>query len=253
MNLNRQPIIAGNWKMNKTSTEARDLAAKLIPLVADVQDREIILAPPFTALRTVGGAIEGTNIALSAQNLFWEDKGAYTGEISAEMLLDLGCRYVIIGHSERRRYFGETDDTVNKKTLHALKKGLLPIVCVGESLSEREAGKANEVIERQLIGAFKGITADEMLKIIIAYEPVWAIGTGKTATPEQAEDVHEFIRRKIDMMYSCDVADPLRIQYGGSVTPQNVSSLMAMPDIDGALVGGASLNPESFAALVKFK
>ena len=253
MNLRRQPIIAGNWKMNKTSTEAHDLAAKLIPLVADVQDREIILAPPFTALRTVGGAIKGTNMALSAQNLFWEDKGAYTGEISAEMLLDLGCRYVIIGHSERRRYFGETDDTVNKKTHHALKKGLLPIVCVGESLSEREAGKANEVIERQLLGAFKGMTADAMLKIIIAYEPVWAIGTGKTATPEQAEDVHEFIRRKIGTMYSSDIADPLRIQYGGSVTPQNVSSLMAMPDIDGALVGGASLNPESFAALVKFK
>ena len=253
MNLRRQPIIAGNWKMNKTSTEACDLAAKLIPLLADVQDREIILAPPFTALRTVGGAIKGTNMALSAQNLFWEDKGAYTGEISAEMLLDLGCRYVIIGHSERRRYFGETDDTVNKKTHHAMKKGLLPIVCVGESLSEREAGKANEVIARQLLGAFKGMTADEMLKIIIAYEPVWAIGTGKTATPEQAEDVHEFIRRKISTMYSSDIADPLRIQYGGSVTPQNVSSLMAMPDIDGALVGGASLNPESFAALVKFK
>jgi triosephosphate isomerase len=221
--------------------------------VADVQDREIILAPPFTALRTVGSAIKGTNMALSAQNLFWEDKGAYTGEISAEMLLDLGCRYVIIGHSERRWYFGETDDTVNKKTHHALKKGLLPIVCVGEALSEREAGKANEVIERQLIGAFKGMTAAEMLKIIIAYEPVWAIGTGKTATPEQAEDVHEFIRRKIGTMYSGDIADPLRIQYGGSVTPENVSSLMAMPDIDGALVGGASLKPETFAALVKFK
>jgi triosephosphate isomerase len=253
MNQKRRPIIAGNWKMNKTSTEARDLAAKLIPLVAGIQDRDIVLAPPFTALQTVGDAIKGTNMALSAQNLFWEDKGAYTGEVSSEMLLDLGCRYVIIGHSERRQYFGETDETVNKKTRQALLKGLLPIVCVGETLSEREAGKANEVIERQLLGAFKGMTAGDMQKIVMAYEPIWAIGTGKTATPEQAEEIHAFIRRKIGVMHSGDVSNWIRIQYGGSVTPENVSSLMAMPDIDGALVGGASLKPESFSTLVKFK
>jgi triosephosphate isomerase len=252
MNKTRKPIIAGNWKMNKTATEARDLAAKIIPLVAGVQDRDIVLAPTFTALHAVGEAIKGTNLALSAQNLFWEDKGAFTGEISAEMLLDLGCKYVIIGHSERRQYFGETDEAVNKKLRKALDKGLLPIVCVGETLMEREAGKANEVIERQLSGALKGVNAVELQKVVIAYEPVWAIGTGKTATPEQANEIHAFIRKKIEISYGKEAAGALRIQYGGSVTPENVSSLMAMPDIDGALVGGASLKPESFAALVKF-
>jgi triosephosphate isomerase len=252
MNPKRKPIIAGNWKMNKTATEARDLATRLIPLVSGVKDRDIVLAPPFTALSAVAAAIKGTNMALSAQDLFWEDKGAFTGQISAEMLLDSGCKYVIIGHSERRQYFGETDETVNKKLRQALNKGLLPIVCVGETLKEREAGKANEVIERQLTGALKGVIAAEMQKVVIAYEPVWAIGTGKTATPQQANEIHAFIRQKITSLYSGDVAGSLRIQYGGSVTPENVSQLMAMPDIDGALVGGASLKPESFAALVKF-
>ncbi len=252
MNKQRKPIIAGNWKMNKTSKEARDLAEKLIPLVSGVNNRDIVLAPPFTALPTVAGVIKGTGIALGAQNMSWEDKGAFTGEISAEMLLELGCKYVIIGHSERRQYFGETDETVNKKLRQALNKGLLPIVCAGETLKEREAGKANEVIERQITGALKGITAAEMRKIVIAYEPVWAIGTGKTATTEQANEIHSFIRGKIKAVYGEEVADSLRIQYGGSVTPENVSALMAMPDIDGALVGGASLKPESFAALVKF-
>ena len=253
MTKQRRPILAGNWKMNKTTAEARDLASKLIPLVAGVKDRDIVLAPTFTALQTVGEAIKGTNLALAAQNLFWEDKGAFTGEISAEMLLDLGCKYAIIGHSERRQYFGETDETVNKKVRQALNKGLLPIVCVGELLSEREAGKANEVIERQTVGALKGVTADEMRKIVIAYEPVWAIGTGKTASPDQANEIHAFIRQKVKSLYNAGVAEALRIQYGGSVTPENVSTLMAMPDIDGALVGGASLKPESFAALVNFK
>jgi triosephosphate isomerase len=253
MNPKRRPIIAGNWKMNKTSIEARDLASKLIPLVSGVKDRDIVLAPPFTSIPAVAEAIKGTNMALSAQDLFWEEKGAFTGEISAEMLLDLGCKYVIIGHSERRQFFGETDETVNKKVRQALNKGLLPIVCVGELLSEREAGKANEVIERQVVGALKGVAAAEMQKIVIAYEPVWAIGTGKTATPDQANEIHAFIRQKIKSMYNGDVAGSLRIQYGGSVTPENVSTLMAKPDIDGALVGGASLKPESFAALVNFK
>jgi triosephosphate isomerase len=251
--MTRRPIIAGNWKMNKTASEARDLATKLIPLVAGAKDREIVLAPPFTALSAVNETIKGTNLALAAQNLFWEDKGAYTGEISAEMLLDLGCKYVIIGHSERRQYFGETDGTVNKKVRQALNKGLLPIVCAGELLAERESGKANDVIDRQVTGALAGVTDAEMRKIVIAYEPVWAIGTGKTATPEQANEIHAFIRRKVKSMYTAEVADGLRIQYGGSVTPENVSSLMAKPDIDGALVGGASLKPESFAALVNYK
>jgi triosephosphate isomerase len=253
MNPKRKPIIAGNWKMNKTSAEARDLANKLIPLVSGVKDRDIVLAPTFTSLQAVAEAIKGPNMALAAQNLFWEDKGAFTGEISAEMLLDLGCKYVIIGHSERRQYFGETDETVNKKVRQALNKGLLPIVCVGELLSEREAGKANDVIDRQVSGALKGVTAAEMQKIVIAYEPVWAIGTGKTATPDQANEIHAFIRQKVKAMYTAEVAGSLRTQYGGSVTPDNVSQLMAMPDIDGALVGGASLKPESFAALVTFK
>jgi triosephosphate isomerase len=253
MNPKRRPIIAGNWKMNKTSTEARDLASKLIPLVSGVKDRDIVLAPPFTSIPAVAETIKGTNMALSAQDLFWEEKGAFTGEISAEMLLDLGCKYVIIGHSERRQFFGETEETVNKKVRQALNKGLLPIVCVGELLSERESGKANEVIERQVVGALKGVAAAEMQKIVIAYEPVWAIGTGKTATPDQANEIHAFIRQKIKSMYNGDVAGSLRIQYGGSVTPENVSTLMAKPDIDGALVGGASLKPESFAALVNFK
>ncbi len=253
MNSKRRPIIAGNWKMNKTSTEARDLASKLIPLVSGVKDRDIVLAPPFTSIPAVAETVKGTNMALSAQDLFWEEKGAFTGEISAEMLLDLGCKYVIIGHSERRQFFGETDETVNKKVRQALNKGLLPIVCAGELLSEREAGKANEVIERQVVGALKGVTAAEMQKIVIAYEPVWAIGTGKTATPDQANEIHAFIRQKIKLMYNGDVAGAIRIQYGGSVTPENVSTLMAKPDIDGALVGGASLKPESFAGLVNFK
>ncbi len=253
MNPKRRPIIAGNWKMNKTTAEARDLAAKLIPLVSSARDREIVLAPAFTALQAVSDTIRGTNMVVSAQNLFWEDKGAFTGEISAEMLLDLGCKYVIIGHSERRQYFGETDETVNRKIRQALNKGLLPIVCVGELLSERDAGKAHEVIDRQVTGALKGVTAAEMSKIVVAYEPVWAIGTGKTVTPDQANEIHAFIRQKIKSLYSNEVAEGLRIQYGGSVTPENVTALMNKPDIDGALVGGASLKPESFAALVNFK
>jgi triosephosphate isomerase len=252
MNPKRKPIIAGNWKMNKTSTEARELVRKLIPLVSEVGDREIVLAPPFTSIPAVAETVRGTNMALAAQNLFWEDKGAFTGEISAEMLLDLGCKYVIIGHSERRQFFGETDETVNKKVRQAVRKALLPIVCVGELLNEREAGRVNMVIERQLIGALKSVSAAEMQNIVIAYEPVWAIGTGKTATPDQANEVHAFIRQKVKAMFNSGVADALRIQYGGSVTQENVSVLMAMPDIDGALVGGASLKPEAFAALVNY-
>ena len=253
MNSKRRPIIAGNWKMNKTATEARDLVGQLIPLVSEVRDREIVLAPPFTSIPAVAETIKGTAISLAAQDMHWEDKGAFTGEISAEMLLDLGCKYVIIGHSERRQFFNETDHTVNRKVMQALKKGLFPIVCVGEQLNEREAGRVNVVIERQVTGGLRAVSAAEMQNIVIAYEPVWAIGTGKTATPDQANEVHAFIRQKVKAMFSTQVADSLRIQYGGSVTPENVSTLMAQPDIDGALVGGASLKPESFAALVNYQ
>lgn len=253
MNKKRVPIIAGNWKMNMTATQARELAGKLVPLVSDVKDRDIVLAPPFTALSAVADTIKGTNVGLAAQNLHWEDKGAFTGEISADMLLDSRCKYVIIGHSERRQHFGETDESVNKKVRQALKKDLLPILCVGETLAEREAGKLKDIISRQVTGGLKDISTDDMRKVVIAYEPVWAIGTGKTATPEQANEVHALIRQKVNALYSADIAEVLRIQYGGSVTPENVSTLMAMPDIDGALVGGASLKPESFAALVNFK
>jgi len=253
MHPKRRPILAGNWKMNMTATQARELASKLIPLVANVKERDIVLSPPFTSTAAVAETVKGTNISLAAQNLHWEDKGAFTGEISADMLLDLGCKYVIIGHSERRQYFGETDETVNKKVKQALKKGLLPILCVGETLAERDAGKLNDIISRQVTGGLKDIQASDMQKVVIAYEPVWAIGTGKTATPGQANEVHALIRQKVKALYSPDLAEGLRIQYGGSVTPENVSVLMAMPDIDGALVGGASLKPESFAALVNFK
>jgi triosephosphate isomerase len=253
MHPKRKPVIAGNWKMNMTATQARELAAKLVPLVSGVADREIVLGPPFTSLSAVAEAIKGTNISLAAQNLHWEDKGAFTGEISADMLLDSGCKYVIIGHSERRQFFGETDETVNKKVKQALRKGLLPILCVGETLAEREAGKLSEVISRQVTGGLKDVSTSDMQKIVVAYEPVWAIGTGKTATPDQANEVHALIRGKVKSLYSAEIAEGLRIQYGGSVTPENVSQLMAMPDIDGALVGGASLKPDSFSALVKFK
>ncbi len=253
MNPKRRPILAGNWKMNMTATQARDLASKLIPLVSVVKDRDVVLGPPFTSISAVAESIKGTNIGLAAQNLHWEDKGAFTGEISADMLLDSGCKYVIIGHSERRQYFGETDETVNKKVKQALRKGLLPIMCVGETLTEREAGKLNEIISRQITGGLKDVTAADMKKVVIAYEPVWAIGTGKTATPDQANEVHALIRGKVRSLYDPEIAEGLRIQYGGSVTPENVSQLMAKPDIDGALVGGASLKPESFAALVNFK
>jgi triosephosphate isomerase len=253
MNPKRRPILAGNWKMNMTATQARELASKLIPLVSGAKDRDIVLGPPFTSISAVADAIKGTNIGLAAQNLHWEDRGAFTGEISADMLLDSGCKYVIIGHSERRQYFGETDETVNKKVNQALKKGLLPILCVGETLAEREAGRLNDIISRQVTVGLKDISAEDMKKVVIAYEPVWAIGTGKTATPEQANEVHALIREKVMALYGAEIAEGLRIQYGGSVTPENVSQLMAKPDIDGALVGGASLKPESFAALVNFK
>jgi len=243
----RRPIIAGNWKMNKNIIEAVDLASKLKIALADVEDKEIVVCPASVCLQAVADTLSDSAIAVGAQNIHWEDAGAYTGEISAPMIKSAGCTYVIIGHSERRQYFGETDETVNKKLLSALKHCLIPIVCVGETLAEREKGDTFKIIEKQIKGAFKDITNSHWAPIVIAYEPVWAIGTGKTATPEQAQEVHAFIRSLLPK----SVAQDVRILYGGSVKPDNTVILMAKPDIDGALVGGASLKAEDFVKIVK--
>ena len=245
----RKPIIAGNWKMHKTVPQAVEFTNQLAKLVKGAQ-AEVVLAPPFTALYAVAEAAKGTNIEVAAQDLYWEDKGAYTGEVSAPMLKDAGCKYVIIGHSERRQYFGETDETVSKKVTAALKHGLTPIICVGESLEERERGITEQVVRTQTQAALQGIDADTAAGLIIAYEPVWAIGTGKTASDEDAQSVIAYIRSVIKEIVG-EAADKVRIQYGGSVKPANTAGLMAQPDIDGALVGGASLEPDSFAGIVK--
>ncbi|MDB4349887.1 triose-phosphate isomerase [Omnitrophica bacterium] len=247
----RRYIIAGNWKMNKTIGEAIELANGLKRKLYDATSLDIILCTPFTSLSEVGEVITDSNIDLGGQDLFWEEKGAYTGEISAQMLKDAGCKYVIIGHSERRKYFNETNETVNKKIRAAQAVGLLPIVCVGERLEERESGKTFDVVRDHVENSLKGLSKDELLKITIAYEPVWAIGTGKTATPEQAEEVHKFIRALMTDLYDKDTAQAVRIQYGGSVTPENIEGLMTKENIDGALVGGASLKVDSFSSIVK--
>jgi triosephosphate isomerase len=249
----RLPFIAGNWKMNKTVGEAVDLVREVKEAISGVKEVEVAVAPPFTALYAARRELEGSRIRLAAQNLYWEEKGAFTGEISPLMLKEVGCDYVIIGHSERRQYFGETDETVNRRTKVALAKGLKVIFCIGETLKEREEGKTFSVIERQIEGGLKGSGEKELRDIVIAYEPVWAIGTGKTATPEQAEEVHRFIRGKVEKLYSRKVSEETRIQYGGSVTPENIKGLMNQPNIDGALVGGASLKAESFSKIVRFK
>ena len=247
----RKPIIAGNWKLNKTAHEAIALIAELKREVIDSEGVDIVVCPPFTALESTSDAIIDTNIALGAQNIYWSDSGAFTGEVSAPMLKDLGVRYVIIGHSERRQFFGETNETVNKRIKAALNHQLTPIVCVGENLSERESNKTFDVIKNHCEGSLAGFTAEEAQKLVIAYEPVWAIGTGKTATPEQAQEVHAFIRKLLESMFGAQTASIIRIQYGGSVTPDNIASLIVKPDIDGALVGGASLKAPLFAAIVK--
>lgn len=247
----RKPIIAGNWKLNKTSREAIVLVEELKREVVSIEGVDIVLCPPFTALESVSDAIVETNISLGAQNIYWADSGAFTGEISAPMLKDLGVKYVIIGHSERRQYFGETNETVNKRIRAALNHQLTPIVCVGENLSEREANKTFDVIKNHCEGSLAGLTAEQAQQLVIAYEPVWAIGTGKTATPEQAQEVHAFIRQLLATMFGNQVASIIRIQYGGSVTPDNIASLIIKADIDGALVGGASLKAPLFAAIVK--
>jgi triosephosphate isomerase len=246
----RTPIIAGNWKLNKTISEAVVLTTALKALVVDATGVEIIVAPPFTALAAVSDTIAESNIHLAAQDVYSEDSGAFTGEVSAPMLKDVGCDYVIIGHSERRQFFGETNESVNQKTKAALAHDLKPIICVGEQLEEREAGQTEAVIKSHVTGGIAGLSAADLLSCVIAYEPVWAIGTGKTATPAQAQEVHNFIRSLLTKGYSAEVASQICIQYGGSVKPENAVELMSQPDVDGALVGGASLEAESFAKIV---
>ncbi|RKY72345.1 MAG: triose-phosphate isomerase [Candidatus Latescibacterota bacterium] len=247
----RKPIVVGNWKMNKTPEEAVQLVKELKPLVAGIEAVEIGVCPPFVCLTEVNKLLKGTNIGLGAQNMYWEPEGAYTGEISAEMLLTSGCRYVILGHSERRTYFGETNATVHRKLEAALQSRLCPIVCVGETREQREAGKAEQVVADHLRGAYEGISGKDAQDTVIAYEPVWAIGTGLTATPEQAQEMHAFIRKVLTELYSDSVAQRLRIQYGGSMKPGNAKELLAQKDIDGGLIGGAALQAESFAAIIK--
>jgi triosephosphate isomerase (TIM) len=248
----RKPVIAGNWKLYKTNQDAADLVASLIPAVKENISVEIVVAPVFTALTTVKSVISGSNIMLSGQDCFWEKEGAFTGEVSPELLVDAGCSHVIIGHSERRQFFGETDETVNKKIMAALKAGLTVLFCIGETLGEREAGKTFDVLKKQVTGGLAGISKEQLKKAIIAYEPVWAIGTGKTATDEQAQEAHAFIRSLVMELYNKTTGDKVRILYGGSVKPENIKGLMAQPDIDGALVGGASLKAETFSAIVNF-
>ena len=248
----RKKLIAANWKMNKTSDETRDFFRVFLPLVAGHERDEIVVCPPYTSVEAAIEAVQGSTVAIGVQNVHWKAEGAFTGEISAPMLLCLGATHVIVGHSERRQYFGETDDTVNLRLKTALESGLTPICCVGEVLEEREAGLTDDVLRRQCVRAFHAISAKKATKMIIAYEPVWAIGTGKTATPELAAEAHAVIRREATEIFGEEFAGNLRILYGGSVKPDNASALMAQEEIDGALVGGASLDPKSFAAIVKY-
>jgi triosephosphate isomerase len=247
----RKPIIAGNWKMHKTVDEAIELINGLKDKVRDAKC-DVVVCPPFVSLQAVIEAAKGTNIEVGAQNMHFEDEGAFTGEISPKMLKSLGVKYVIIGHSERRQYFAETDETVNKKVHTAFRYGLLPIICVGETLEEREAGRAFDKIGGQIKKDLDGLSAEQVSKLVIAYEPIWAIGTGKTATSKDANDVIKFIRKTVAGMYGNGPADKVRIQYGGSVKPSTIKEQMSQSDIDGALVGGASLKADDFAAIVNF-
>ena len=248
----RTPVIAGNWKMHKTLEEAAALARAVKEGVEGGSSCEVVLAPPFTALASVASEIKGSSLILAAQNAHWEPKGAFTGEISLAMLEDLGCGMVIVGHSERRQYFGETDSTVNSRVLAAVNSSLKPIVCIGETLAERESGRHHDVIAQQLAGGLDRLTGPDLLRIILAYEPVWAIGTGRTASPETAQSMHGYIRSRLSEKFG-ENAKEIRILYGGSVKPDNIDALMLQPDIDGALVGGACLEAESFLRIVHFK
>jgi triosephosphate isomerase (TIM) len=248
----RRLIVAGNWKMNKTVGEAQALVRDLRGMVSMIRDRvEMVVAPPFTALYPVKKALEDSNVGLAAQNCHWEASGAFTGEVSASMLKEIGCQYVIVGHSERRQFFGETDETVNRRAQAVVKAGMTPIVCVGETLQEREAGRTLEVVTRQVKGGLAGFSAAEVAAFVLAYEPVWAIGTGKVATSGQAQEVHAHIREQLTALFGREAAEQARIQYGGSVKPDNAAELLGKPDVDGALVGGASLKAADFAAIVK--
>jgi triosephosphate isomerase len=248
----RKPILAGNWKMNKTSCEAVAMVKELAGLVANVKDREVVICAPFTALAALKEAVKGTNIEIGAQNMHWEVNGAFTGEISADMLKDAGCKYVIIGHSERRQYFAETDETVNKKVKAALANGFVPIMCVGETLEERESGVMEKVVGTQVKAGLQGLSAAEVAGLVIAYEPIWAIGTGKTASSDDANAVCAFIRKTVTEVFGSEAAEKVRIQYGGSVKANNAAELMGKSDIDGALVGGASLKAADFSGIVNF-
>ncbi len=247
----RKPFVAGNWKMNLTAEEGAALAKGVKDAVAGIANVEIAVAPPYTTIPAVAAELKGSNVGVGGQDMHWEESGAYTGEISAEMLLTSGCSYVIIGHSERRTYFGETNETVNNKVKKALAAGLTPIVCVGETLEEREADKTEDVVRDHVEGGLSGLSSADIAKIVVAYEPVWAIGTGKTATPEQAQDVHRFIRAILASLSDQQTADAVRIQYGGSMKPENAAELLAKPDIDGGLIGGAALQADSFAGIIK--
>jgi len=247
----RRIIIAGNWKMNKTIGESIDLANSIKRSLYDIEEVEIVVCPPFTSLSDVNEITMETNIKLGAQDCFWEKEGAFTGEISATMLKSVGCEYCIIGHSERRQFFGETNETVNKKLKALLKENINPIVCVGEKLGERKNGKTFDVIKDHVVNSLAGLSKEEMSKTVIAYEPVWAIGTGVNATKEEAEEAHKYIRTLLGQMHGDEVAKSVRIQYGGSVKPENIKELISQEDVDGALVGGVSLKADSFVQLVK--
>ena len=249
----RKPMIAGNWKLHKTISEATSLVSELIPAVASNQNVEIVVAPVYTALAKVAEALAGSNIKLAAQNCYPEPQGAFTGEVSPLLLKDAGCEYVIIGHSERRQLFAETDESVNSKALALAESGLGTIFCIGETLEERESGKMFDVLRQQVTAGLKDLTANQMQTVVVAYEPVWAIGTGKVATDEQAQEVHAFIRGLLAELYDAQTAAATRILYGGSVKPGNVDGLMTQPDVDGALVGGASLKAEDFARIANFE
>ena len=246
----RRRVIVGNWKMYKTIAETRTFFSAFAPLVAGAKQCDMVIAPPFTSITAAVECTKGTKIGISGQNVFWEKEGAFTGEISPAMLVEAGCRYVIIGHSERRQFFGETDESVAKKTKAVVSFGLTPIVCVGETLAHREAGQTEKICQTQFSGGLSALTPEEFSRILIAYEPVWAIGTGKTATPEIAAAAHRFLRQCAAERFSPAQASTLRILYGGSVKPDNIQGLMAQEELDGALVGGASLDPKSFAAIV---
>jgi len=251
--MDRRPLIAGNWKMHTTAREAQRLASSVVKAANSVPDRDVMIAPPYTALAAVSATLAKTGVILGAQNVHWEEQGAFTGEISAPMLQELGCSMAIIGHSERRHVFGETDSMINKRVMGAMQFGLIPVLCIGETLEQREAGQTMQVLEAQVRAGLAAVTLTEGSRIVVAYEPVWAIGTGKTASESQAQEAHSFIRTLLADIYEKNIAAQVRILYGGSVKPENVDILMEQDDIDGALVGGAALKAEMFERIICFK